>query len=150
MAKMTDALFEQLLDAVAAGVTVRAWCRESESHPQPESVRAWVRRDPNRRKLLDGAMEVGAAALVDDAIDLVDRDPENGAQRASIRLKVAAIRSAAQREKQTIEVEQTGGSVLTLEGAVQELVRLYALALARAGGRLPEPSDNPKIKALLS
>lgn len=149
--QMTDELFESLLDAVAAGETMRAWSRVSEDRPQQHAVRAWIRRDPNRVKLLDQALELGATALVDDAIDAVDTDVENGSARATIRLKVAGIRSAKQREKQAIELsrEAGGGSLLTLEGAVQELMRLYALALARRSGR-PLPSSDPQLQELLS
>ncbi len=149
--QMTDELFESLLDAVAAGETMRAWSRVSEDRPQQHAVRAWIRRDPNRVKLLDQALELGATALVDDAIDAVDTDVENGSARATIRLKVAGIRSAKQREKQAIELsrEAGSGSLLTLEGAVQELMRLYALALARRSGR-PLPSSDPQLQELLS
>lgn len=147
---MTDELFEELLDAVAAGETMRAWSRSSSKHPQPESVRAWVRKDPNRRKLLDEAMEVGAAALVDDAIDIVDMDQDNGSARAAIRLKVAAIRSAKQREKQAVELSNAdGGPLLTWEGAVQELLKLYALAVARRGGQ-ELAVESTSVKELLS
>lgn len=135
MASMTDELFEDLLAEVASGTPVSSWIRSDRSHPTKATLMKWIRADPNRRKLLDEAYTLGAESMVDDAVDAVDTDSDYGAQRAAVRLKVAAIRNAKMREQQqlTIAGDKDNPIGLSPEAALQQLLALYALAKARAG-----------------
>lgn len=146
---MNDDLFEDLLDAVLAGGTIAAWCRV-EGHPCTKTVFGWVAADKNRRARLDGAQEVGAIAMVDDAVDLVDTDAETGQARANVRLRVAAIRNAKMREKQQVQLSNDPEAPIghmTFESALTELARLITLAQARAAASAALP---PSTLELLS
>lgn len=151
MTSMTDELFEDLIDDIVGGSTIAAWCRIV-GHPSKKTVAKWVSEDKNRRTRLDGALEVGAIVMVDDSVDIVDEDPENGQARANVRLRVAAIRNAKMREKQQVQLsndpENPVSTHLTFEAALTELARLYTLAQARAAAAAADLS--PATKELLS
>lgn len=135
MVAMNHQMFEDLLAEVASGTPVANWIRADENRPSKAALMKWIRADPNREKLLREAYTLGAESMVDDAVDIADHDSDYGAQRAAVRLKVAAIRNARMREQQqlTISGDKDNPIGLSPELALQQLLQLYALAKARAG-----------------
>jgi hypothetical protein len=73
-AKKTGKLTEEVLSRIALGETLSSISRALKFHPTAWSQ--WVREDEALRIAYAEAREVGADVIADDALDIIDAEPE--------------------------------------------------------------------------
>lgn len=100
-AKKTGKLTEEVLSRIALGETLSSIARDLKFHPTAWSQ--WVREDEALRVAYAEAREVGADVIADDALGIIDADPERIVQLdaegkvASSRIDSAAVAWAKNR-----------------------------------------------------
>ena len=132
------AFIEDAAREIAAGGTLRAWCREGEGRPSCRSIYTWLLEDAELAALMTNARQVGAAALADDALDLADTatDEDIGVRRLQVQTRLQiAQRSTATRvalggdpQGGPLRVEREGPPVPPMVDLVAQIERLRELA----------------------
>lgn len=64
--------FESLLEQVAGGTTLSAFCNEYHVTLQAARFRAWIRANPSRSRAFTAALAVGAEQMEDDILRISD------------------------------------------------------------------------------
>ena len=142
-AKKTPKLTEEVLSRIALGETLASLGRELDFHPQ--SWADWMRADEGLAIAYAHARDVGADALAEQALALIDTTPErvDGKidpgfvqwKRAQVetRLKLLAKWNPKKYgEKQTVDVGNKDGDALKVEHKTEVDEVALTLALSKA------------------
>lgn len=150
-AKKTPELIEQVLSRVAMGETIRALGRELDFHPT--AWNSWVREDEALALAYAEARDIGADLLAEQALEIIDAEPERIVQtddegkkstsridsaavawaknRAEMRLKLLASWNPKKYgQRQQVDVGNKDGEALKVESTADNAA--LALQLAEA------------------
>lgn len=75
ISKYTDELAEEICTRIANGEPLRAICRDDHM-PNWTTVYAWINADPELAQRIARARELGADAIAEDTINIIDTPPE--------------------------------------------------------------------------
>ena len=75
ISKYTDELAEEICTRIANGEPLRAICRDDHM-PNWTTVYAWINADPELAQRIARARELGADAIAEDTITIIDTPPE--------------------------------------------------------------------------
>lgn len=75
ISKYTDELAEEICTRIANGEPLRAICRDDHM-PNWTTVYAWINADPELARRIARARELGADAIAEDTINIIDTPPE--------------------------------------------------------------------------
>ena len=79
--------FEHILDKVAAGTPLATIVNNDARGFEAEKIRAWIRRDPERKARFAEAQSIGAGAIEDDLIRIADAEGSlEDVQRSTLRI----------------------------------------------------------------
>ena len=139
-AKITPEVKAQVLERIALGETLAALGRELGFHPQ--SWADWMRADEGLAVAYQHARDVGADALAEEALALIDGTPDRVEgkidpgyvqwKRAQVdtRLKLLACWNPKKYgTKQTVDVGNKDGEALKVEHDVSDLATTLAATL---------------------
>ena len=155
-AKKTTKLIEEVLSRIAQGETLAALGRELDFHPN--NWRLWCGEDEQLAIAYAQARDVGADVIAEDALRIIDEEPERVVQidedgkkstsridsagvawaknRAELRLKLLAKWNPKKYgDKQTVDVGNKEGETLKVDNGVDTVALTLQLAEAlRAKG----------------
>ena len=88
--------FEHVLDKVASGTPLASIVHLDARGFEAERIRAWIRRDPERKARFEEAQVIGAGAIEDDLIRIADaegslEDVQRSTLRINTRWKMLAV-----------------------------------------------------------
>ncbi len=139
-----EVAFESALERISSGSTLESFCREYHTRLWPGRFRAWIYRNPGRRKAFEVAEALWADCAADELIRIADGLNEDGTispndvQRSSLMIAVRKYRMAVANRKKYGEVkkvEQTSTSTIhtssTSTTATIDLSRLSTEELRR-------------------
>ena len=150
-AKKTPKLIEEVLLRIAQGETLASLGRELDFHPVTWSK--WVREDEELAFAYAQARDIGADCLAEQALEIIDAEPERIVQvdgegnksttridsaavawaknRAEMRLKLlASWHPAKYGSKQQVEVGNKEGETLKVENSADTMALLLQLSEA--------------------
>ena len=135
--KTFEIAFESALERISSGDTLDQFCREYHSRLWPGRFRAWIYRDPRRRRAFEVAEALWADCAADDLVRIADGlDPDGNptpsdVQRSSLMIAVRKYRMAVANRKKYGEVkkvEQTS----TINGTFRQETTLDLTKLSSA------------------
>ena len=74
----TPEIADEICEWIAEGKSLREWCRDDE-HPAWTTVYRWLRDDKDFSARFAEARDIGADAIAEDAIAILDAPPERNA-----------------------------------------------------------------------
>lgn len=71
----TDEIVEKIIEGISKGIPMTRICREK-GMPAPRTVREWMEKDEALSAAIARARELGFDALAEEALDIIDAEPE--------------------------------------------------------------------------
>jgi hypothetical protein len=150
-AKKTPKLIEEVLSRIALGETLASLGRELNFHPT--SWNDWVKADEALAIAYAQARDVGADVIAEDALRIIDEEPERVVQidedgkrstsridsagvawaknRAELRLKLLAKWNPKKYgDKQTVDVGNKDGETIKVDSKIDEVALTQHIAAA--------------------
>ena len=131
--------FESALEQLAAGITLDVFCREYHVRLWPGRFRAWIYKNPQRKRAFEVAEALWADSVADELIRIADGILEDGTpssndvQRSSLMINTRRYRmGVANRAKygDVKKIEQTTTTTIDVASMSMDDLKRYVLEQA--------------------